>query len=65
MRHGNGYKSWWKQERKDFVCSQLSKGIDLLTTLVFNAQDHYFCQYTSIYIRNDNQEIDKWRINFF
>ena len=33
--------------------------------LVWNFQNHFFCQYVSIYVRTDNKEIDKWRLKFF
>ena len=42
MRHGNSFKLWWKQEREDFVCSQCKIVPDILSTLIWSAQDHFF-----------------------
>ena len=51
--------------KENFSCTQYNRDIDILTSLVHSSQNHYFCQYISIYTRIDNEEIDKWRIKFF
>ena len=65
MRHGNGFNSWWKQERRDCSCTQCPRDTNILNGLVWNSQNHFFCQYVSIYVKTGNEEIDKWRLKFF
>ena len=42
MRYGNGYNSWWKQERKNHVCTQCENDIDICQELNWNIEDHFF-----------------------
>ena len=52
MQHGNGFDSFWKQERCDPICSHSNS--NFLEDIALNANDHYFLHYVQVYVRNYN-----------
>ena len=56
MRHGNKYKSWWKQERNHPATTQCYNE---------NKIDKYFYQIIQLYVKQDNGTEDYWRAKFF
>jgi predicted GIY-YIG superfamily endonuclease len=67
MRHGRGFSSFWKQERKDYIVTQCIDGEDIFHELQDYSidDDVYFHQCVCVYVRVDDTDIDVWRSKFF
>ena len=66
MRHGNGFSSWWKQERQDMVTTQCASDEYIFELLQTDTTDYFFCQKIYLYVREVKSTIcDFWRMKFF
>ena len=65
MRHGNGFSSWWKQERNDEVVTQYHKEENILQHIQRTDIDCFFKVVVCVYIKNEDTNVDKWRSKFF
>ena len=59
MRHGIGFKSWWKQERNEHSPSQCINGENIYEEMINNDDEELSKQYISIYVRNQENSSDK------
>ena len=66
MRHGNGYTSWWKQERKDDIVTQVDNNEDILHYIKsYNTTDCYFKTNVYLYIKINDEHDNGWKEKFF
>ena len=67
IRYGNGFKSWWKQERKDYIATKCATDIvsDLPVDDSYDSESNHFLQCISIYVKHQDVEVDKWRNKIF
>lgn len=65
MRHGNGFKEWWKQERKDNVTTKCTMNRDSVFRDFTEENEDIFLQYVSLYIRQEDENSDHLRDEVF
>ena len=65
MRHGSGFSSWWKQERKENIVTQLNQECNIFEELSKNIEDCFYVKFVSIYVRVENDYANNWRMRFF
>ena len=50
MQHGEGFNSWWKQERQDYITTQCVDRVSLFNEISLYSDECSFIQYIYIYI---------------
>ena len=66
MRHGNGFNSWWKQERNESIVTKCSDDTNVFLGMEDTNDDLFFLQYIQVYIKkHDDEGIEGWRMKLF
>ena len=65
MRHGNGFSSWWKQERNDDIVTQCNNDINLLEFIKSDDINYYLKMNVYVFIRIEEKNDNEWRTKFF
>ena len=66
ISHGNGFQSWWKQERNEKIATQCKNDDNIFHDIQAWFGDIYFLQYIQVYVRIGEDECDKrWRMKLF
>ena len=65
MRHGNKYKSWWKEERNDPITTQCHSENEITKYFsILDENDLYYHQIIQLFVKLDNDTEDYWRTKF-
>ena len=65
MRHGNGFTSWWKQERNKKVVTKYTDDESIFQQFINTNQQFYFSQFIQVYVKKEDTSVDDWRTKLF
>ena len=61
MRHGDGYDSWWQQERNTSISPQETGGEDMYNIFRRTPNHLYFSQFVCAYAKTEDSDVDEWK----